>query len=168
MVFIIWRYYRNNTFLIFTILIACFLDAFDGEFASKRVLSRDKYQLIDKILDTWMYLLALSLSWIFINKYFLLLLVLFIYRMIGQLLALITKDEKMFLISPNLFGNFFLLLIFGTVFPSTNVIQGQNLYISLLAVGLFTLYYEYCLHIKKFSLLKDVFGLKIKKQWLKS
>ena len=71
--------------------------------------SWDNYEVIDKVLDIVPYtiMLLLSLS----HPAFLFIAILFIYRMIGEIIFFITKKEFCFIIFPNLF----IVAFFGLV-----------------------------------------------------
>ena len=148
---------------VYVIVATIFLDAIDGEFASQGVLSREKYQIVDKLMDNWWYIWVLFYSYFALNNFFILLLVLFIYRTIGLILFLLKKNRKIFMFFPNFFENAFFLFFFATIFSLESLIVGPNLYYSLAVVFALKILQEYWVHILKKSLVEDVFKFKWRK-----
>lgn len=76
-----------------------FLDVVDGDILLSLGLSDSTYQLIDKFADliSYVFMLILGLRW----KIKKVIVVLFIYRFIGQILFFITRDEMMFVYFQN-------------------------------------------------------------------
>lgn len=150
---------------VFTIITVTFLDVIDAEFASQGVLSKLKYQMVDKILDNWWYLWALIYSYFALNNYFIFLLILFVYRLVGLTLFLSRKERNLFMFFPNLFENAFFILFIATTFGWHSLVVGTNLYFSLALVFILKIFQEYWLHIIQKSFVEDVFKFKWRK-WL--
>lgn len=76
------------------------LDVVDGDILQGLGMQEYLYQTVDKVADYWSYIfmLILGLRW----KIRKTIVVLFIYRTIGQLLFFITRDEMMFFYFQNL------------------------------------------------------------------
>lgn len=159
-----------SPFLIFKIplaavIIVTFLDIIDAEFASRKLLTVHQYQIADKSLDTWWYLIAMVFSLFFLKEYSLFLMVLLVYRLMGVLFLHREKDRKKLVFFPNFFENAFFLFFFSTYFKSLNfLIEGRNLYYSLLVVFILKLIQEYWIHVAKISIREDIF--KYKRDWL--
>jgi hypothetical protein len=148
---------------IFTVVTTIFLDAIDAEFASQGVLSHSKYQIVDKLMDNWWNLWALAYSYFAFNSFFILLLVLLVFRFIGLAIFLNIKRRGIFMIFPNFFENAFFLFFFATFLGYGFLISGANLYYSLAVVFALKLVQEYWVHILKKSLVEDVFKFKWRK-----
>lgn len=148
-------------FPLFVTIFVSFLDAIDIEFASRRVVTKSRYQQIDKLLDTWWYFLALLFSYIYLNQYFTFLLILFIYRIFGLLIFLISNNRKILFLTPNLFENVFFLFFFANYFHNLNyLIRGDTLYFSLSIAFLLKIFQEYWIHVAQISIPEDFFGKK--------
>jgi hypothetical protein len=145
------------SFPALTVFVAIFLDAVDGEFASQEVLSHEKYQIVDKLMDNWFDLWALAYSYFAFNDFFIFLLILIVFRFIGLAVFLKFGRRGALVIFPNFFENAFLLFFFVSLFNLGFLITGVNLYYSLTAVFVFKILQEYWLHILKKSLVEDVF-----------
>lgn len=150
---------------LYIVIGATLLDAIDGEFAARRVLTKTRYQYIDKFMDNWWYLCVLIYSYSYFNQYFLLLLILFCYRIIGISLFYRMKKRLMLILFPNFFENAFFLIFFSTYFGWSFLLQGQMFYKSLLVVFLLKIIQEYWLHIAQKSIIEDVLKL-YKHNWL--
>ena len=68
-------------------------------------LRRNEYELLDKYIDWMGYLVMLTVS--FNSHFFYLLLLLSIYRLIGQVIFVFIQNEKIFLYFPNFFETMF-------------------------------------------------------------
>lgn len=146
----------------FVILIILTLDGFDAEFAAK-VVSYPHYQLFDKLLDFWWYLILLFFSSFFLKEFFLLLFALFVYRLIGEIIFVLKRENKIFLFFPNFFENVFLLIFMGISFARLEfIIRGSNFFYFFLLACLVKLIQEYLVHVKKFVFMKSALGLKRK------
>lgn len=149
----------------YVIIGVFFLDAIDVEFAAKRVLTKSRYQEIDKLMDNWWYIWALVYTYFYLGQYFIFLLILFCYRIMGAIIFYKKKDRRIFLIFPNFFENAFFLIFFCKYFSWNLLLQGKIIFISLSVVFLLKIVQEYWIHIVQKSIPEDV--LKIyKHNWL--
>jgi hypothetical protein len=84
-------------------LINAFLDMADGPI-HKHILKIDppKAQLIDKILDLWLYTTAIF------TIFNIFLLIFYLYRLAGQIVYFISRNKRLLVYFPNFFENFFL------------------------------------------------------------
>jgi hypothetical protein len=89
------------------------LDTIDGDILIPGGLADSSYQIIDKVADWFTYvgmvIAAYRMRW-YIKKW---VLGLFIFRSIGQILFLVTRDERMFFYFPNFLEPLF--LIYATI-----------------------------------------------------
>ena len=152
-------------FPLFVIIAVTFLDDIDGDIASQGVFSKSRYQFIDKLIDNWWYLCVLVYSYFALNNFFVFLLALFIYRIVGLWLFLSSKKRHLLIFFPNFFENAFFLFFFVNYFGWQILITGSNLYYSLIVVFILKLLQEYWLHVLKKSFVEDVFKFKWRK-WL--
>jgi hypothetical protein len=152
-------------FPLFAIISSLFLDNIDTEFASRGIKTKTQNQLIDKIFDTWWYTVVLVYSYFSLNEYFWLLLILYLYRLIGAIVLWSRKDRSLLMLFPNMYENFFFLFFFATHFESLRfLIIGVNFYYSIFIIALAKLIQEYWLHVAQLSIREDIF--KLKRNWL--
>ncbi len=96
-------------------LLNAFLDMADGPIYKHFLkINPQKAQLIDKILDLWLYTTAIIFS-LFSNyllpiTYYLLFL--YLYRLIGQIVYFVTRNKRLLVYFPNFFENFFFFFTF--------------------------------------------------------
>lgn len=143
-------------------LIALFTDLIDHELLVRwQKIPRQIYQLQDKYLDQFWYLLIII--YLFTSQAPLLIVtlitILFVYRILGQVLFIKYKEEKYFLLFPNLAEPFFWLWIaYPKSFSNTSSLLTWSLIILVLK-----LYQEYFIHISKSSLLNNLLKLRTKR-----
>lgn len=105
------------------------VDWVDSGFYYGARISKQTYQLIDKLLDLYWYIF--SFIFLFSTPEFPFkdfLFYLFSFRLIGQLLFFKTKNEKYFLIFPNFYENIFLLGLALHLYPNLyNIFSGDFL-----------------------------------------
>jgi hypothetical protein len=152
-------------FPLFVVITVTFLDAIDGDLASQGVLSKSRYQLMDKLMDNWWYLWALLYSYFALNNFFVFLSILFIYRLVGLGIFLYRKNRSVFMFFPNFFENAFFLFLLTNLFGWRQLVSGNNLFYSLIVVFILKLLQEYWLHILRKSFVENVFKFKWRK-WL--
>src|SRR5262245_32572298 len=107
-------------------IICMVLDIIDNPIIlNSRIVGLGGYQLLDKMLDSyyyvvlWVYSLPWGLSW---------LTALFAWRIVGDLLVIITKQRKLFIVFPNVFEHMFQVFAYGfTVNPSALDFINQQL-----------------------------------------
>lgn len=154
----------KHTFL--SLGLTWILDVVDIEFASRSVLTRTEYELFDKWLDLWWYLTALVFAYMAMPEHFWFLLPFFIYRGVGQLIFLATKNEKVLALFPALFGPFFYLFFFSKVIPSLSfLVQGEVLYVCLGFLAILKIMQEITVHVILLSLPKVLWHKK--RAWAK-
>lgn len=141
-----------------SIIVSFFLDAVDADFAH-HIVSKRKYQEIDKLLDSWVFLFEMILAWrIFFGfKYFLLFL--FLWRIIGTIIFYIAKNRKIFLVFGNYFENAFFVLFFKDHLPNINI------YLLLITSLIIKIFQEWFIHVADLSVREDLFGKK--RRWKK-
>ena len=129
------------------------LDWIDGEIYKRNGYTIKQYKPIDSLIDTYWYiciLLFINLSQI-PGLYILNLL--FIFRMIGQIIYMITQKREIFFLFPNFFEIFFFFYLFSTIFPQLNpYLYWPNSIYPLLVIIPIVLYREWLVHIKKANL----------------
>ena len=145
------------------IILSVFLDLIDADFAHK-VVSKKLYQIIDKNFDLWWFINIIIYSFINYPDYKIYLLILFIYRFLGQLIYYISGNRNILLFFPNFFEWVFFLIFFGkNYYPS--IIAGQTFYLILLVIFFVKIFQEWFLHVADLSIREDLF--KIKREWKK-
>jgi hypothetical protein len=147
---------------LYAISIVWLADMIDGHFAYHAGWSWQKYNQWDKLLDLWWYLFIISFSFTANLQIFPLLIALFILRLIGQILVLITNQEGYFLIFPNIFELYFAGFIILSYFADNPELP------LLFLSGMIALLQEYRIHIRKISIghILPIRGLKI--DWSKN
>lgn len=108
------------------LIISWILDYFDSYvWVQYAKMSWDEYRVFDKRIDLFGYLMMLFVS--FAHPAFFMLYMLLIYRFVGYLLFLYTRNKSIFLVFPNLFEVFFIWQIilpayFGLDLASINAV----------------------------------------------
>jgi len=150
---------------ILSIVLSLFLDTIDAEFAH-HVVSKHKYQLIDKTLDLWVLIFEMIYGWINLPYFRLLLLFLFIWRLIGTFVFYKSRDRKWLLVFGNFFENIFYLIFFATNFKSLNILLSNQLYfyISFFILFILKIFQEWFIHVANLSLKELLLGKKRKWQ----
>lgn len=134
-----------------------FLDAVDGYFSFKAKKTWEWYHTLDKLADYWWYILIVVYSYVTHLPIFGTLLVLFLYRSIGQFISLRKKESWMLIFFPNILENYFIAyLIFGRLM----LVEPISLYIWMVCIA-FAFAREYVLHIKKAYAANYIFKLGI-------
>ena len=148
---------------LLSIIVSFFLDLIDADFAHK-VVSKKLYQIIDKNLDLWWFINIMIYSYTNYPDYKIYLLILFIYRVLGQLIYYVSGNRGVFLFFPNFFEWVFFLIFLGkNYYPS--IIAGQTFYLILLAIFFVKIFQEWFLHVADLSIREDFFGKK--RSWKK-
>ncbi len=154
--FFLWRYP-----LIVTVG-SVFLDTFDVEFFRLAVRSTkgNLYQTLDKGLDFYWYVFAFIYA--LATPFWLLFSVLFVIRLVGVVVFLLTKERKAFFFFPNIFENFFIFYILVEAFPQFSYLLTfpSILWAGLVVVGL-KVFQEYLANIAGFSLHRTIFGVRL-------
>lgn len=146
------------------IILSFFLDVIDADFAYK-VITKKQYQIIDKIVDSWVYIFELIIGWRMIGEFGVLLTALFVWRMIGLAVFLKFRKRHILLIFGNYFENIFFLLYFATVYKPLNFLISTDiaLYASIFAVVLAKAGQEWFIHVADLSIREDFF--KSRRHW---
>lgn len=140
-----------SSFLVFwkpieAIFLSFFLDIIDGTILAYYGWKREEYHRIDKPLDFFHYVLLLIVA--MNTSVFFIALLLFIFRMIGHVLFEFSKDDRVFILFPNIFEYYLLLhLIFVKYIPDLSV----NRWWILLLLIIFKLCIEIFRHYFKFD-----------------
>lgn len=144
-----------------SVILSFFLDVIDIEFASRRVITLDQYEKNDKIFDLWWYAFCLFYSFFYLKHWFNFLLILFLYRLVGDVIFFVKGHRKIFMLFPNFFENVFFLLFFSNLFESLSfLISKNNFFISIIAVSLIKIFQEWWIHWAQISIPEDFFGKK--------
>lgn len=145
------------------IILSVFLDIIDADFAYK-VVSKKKYEQIDKNLDFWWFVNIMFYAYSNFPQYKLILFGLFIYRFVGQALFAIT-DKRIFLMYfPNFFEWIFFLIFFGSNYWPV-LINNKIFYALLGLIVVVKIAQEWFLHIADLSLRQIIF--KFDRKWQK-
>lgn len=148
------------------IILSFFLDLIDIEFASQKVLTLSEYETNDKALDLWWYLSAMIYSWFYLTPYKYMLLGLFVFRYIGDVIFFIKNDRRIFMLFPNFFENIFFLFFFSTYFKWLNfLLDKKYLAFSLITLLVFKIIQEWWIHVAQISIPEHFFGKK--RNWRK-
>jgi len=146
-----------------SIIVSSLLDIVDIEFASNGVTTISKYEKIDKLFDLWWYVTSITYSFFNLHQWFVFLLILFVYRFVGDMFFFIKGERKILMFFPNFFESAFFLFFFSTYFSSINfLIRPNNLYFSLLVVFLIKIFQEWWIHWAQISIPEDFLGKKRK------
>lgn len=151
---IVWLARVVAVFVVFVdpfwaIIVSLALDSLDSIPAYKAGYTFKEYTRYDKVLDYWWYVVVLyvSLGLPFRN----LMIVLFVVRTIGQVLALWSGDTKLFFLFPNVFENMFIIYVFTTkFFPGlSELFTAKYIGYPLVLAILTKLVHEYVVHQRK-------------------
>ncbi len=151
---------------LLSVILSFFLDVVDIEFASRRVLTLSKYERYDKALDTWWYINVMIFAWFQMPNYRYILLILFVFRTIGEVIFFIKNDRWIFFLFPNFFENIFFLIFFSIYFkPLHFLLSEKYIYFSLSVVIIAKIFQEWWVHIVLISIPEHFFGKK--RKWRK-
>lgn len=142
------------------------LDGVDGILFFRAGYKWQTYNLVDKIMDYWWYIFILIYS---INlPIFTIILVLFVYRTIGQAIGLVTMKEKYYIFFPNILEWFFDFFIVIQLFGFAHLFSSGNFNIIILGLSsCIAFYIEWRTHIKRDSIIaKNI--LKTTLDWSKN
>jgi hypothetical protein len=87
--------------------------------------------------------------------------VLFFIRTIGQIISLISGNERYLIFLQNILEVYFAAYLVTLLFPTFSIFFYKNQLLILLLSGLFSLTQEYRIHIKKLYIANLLFGLNI-------
>lgn len=141
---------------IFSSIASGFLDYIDCYLAFRARFTWKQYHLYDKLIDYWWYIFVLLYSWN--TEIRIIILLLFIYRTVGQALTIITGYEKLLLYFPNAFEKYFIFYLFTPIFPQLHsVFYGYLVIIPLSISFAIGIYGEYQAHISTSFFHKGIF-----------
>lgn len=141
---------------VWAIILSLFFDGIDGQLFYNAGYGFKIYNRADKILDYWWYIYLCVYIFIFHEPVFMLALLMFLYRTLGQVIGVITNSEKIYLYFPNFF-EWFCILIIAFSAPTVPAL--------LISVAL-AYFVEWLIHISKARILsKHLFKNEIK--WVK-
>ncbi len=148
------------------IILSFFLDVIDIEFASRGALTLEKYERYDKALDLWWYFNVMTFSWFYLPNYRYVLLILFIFRTVGEVIFFIKKDRRIFFLFPNFFENIFFLIFFSLNFKQLNFLLDKKYFLFSLSASIsLKIFQEWWVHIAQISISEHFFGKK--RNWRK-
>lgn len=139
-----------------SIIVSFLLDVVDADFACFAI-SKHQYQIIDKILDTWVYIFELTLALKMFPNWNYFFILLFFWRLVGLIVFYFFKNRKIFLIFGNYFENAFFAFLLKYYFVEI------NLYYLLLIAFIAKVFQEWFIHVAELSVMEDLF--KKKRHW---
>lgn len=146
-------------FPIITTIASNVLDSIDGYFAYRAGLRYKRYNQYDKILDLWWYVFILLYS--VETPAFQMIFILFVYRTVGQVVALTIADHRTFIWFPNILELFFIAYLLSTISPVFAPLISRQLEPFTLGVCLLiSLLREYVLHVKRASAAQFLLGIR--------
>ncbi len=156
-------------FLIFysplaAIAASFFLDGIDGLIFSWAGVDLNKYEQIDKLLDLYWYFFILAFLFFYPPAPFIfkLLMIFFIWRLIGEILFVLKGKRKILIVFPNLFEAFFwVYIILNKLGQSAFLRSPLSLAVTLSLLIPLKIGHEYLVHQSRFSFLNFVSGKKI-------
>ncbi len=141
---------------ILSSIASLFLDHIDCYLSFRAGFSWKQYHLYDKIMDYWWYIFILLFSWNIEIRFVIVLL--FTYRTLGQVISIMTSNEKVLLFFPNALEKYFIFYLFTFVYPQLrNIFHGYQLIFPLLGSLAVGFYVEYLVHIPTSSFHKGIF-----------
>ncbi len=146
-------------------IVLYFLDSVDGYLAFRSKLTWKQYHLYDKVLDYWWYIFILLFS--FDKPIFPIILILFIYRSIGQVLTVLTLNETLLIFFPNILEHYFWFYLASFLVGGISFLfQWPFQILPLLASFVVAVVIEYMIHYKKQYMANYLFHLNI--NWKKN
>lgn len=143
---------------IWGIIIDIFYDSLDGQifrYLLKIETTSLKYQIYDKFFDLLFYCTLIYILWQIQPPLFEILVLLFVFRLAGQLIFLIGGISKTLLYFPNIFEETTLfILIAYQIVPQILAYSNPFFWLGLVCILIFKIYIEYALHIKNVSFMK--------------
>lgn len=106
---------------LIAIVVSFIADSYDSRiFYFKK---RTNYQSWDKRLDAWWYICVLVYSFYSLSgTQFQILLGLFLFRLLGQVAYTVKKDERLFIVFPNIFENAFIAYVLIYKFSALGIL----------------------------------------------
>ena len=101
---------------VFAAIAVFWVDWHDVVFYKALGFNRLKYDLFDKSLDLWWY--TVSLIYAYFNfPFFQVLLILYVWRLLGQIIFFVNKKDWVLIFTPNIYEDLFLILLFMKFYP---------------------------------------------------
>lgn len=138
-----------------------FLDVLDGDVLHFLGMGEFTYQTMDKAADLWSYVFMLFLGLRFRIKR--LVIILFAYRLVGQILFFMTRDEKIFFyfqnfLEPLMMAYTLLLLVRGSEAGAYKTYKEHIVLIWVIIIA-YKVWNEWYLHIANVDLSTFFFGI---------
>ncbi len=150
-------------FLYFHPFIAYFFNALfdmaDGPiYKHVLILNPVKAQVIDKTFDLWLFTAAVAYTIVNYRPLVTpLLIFLFVYRLIGQLVFFITKNKRLFVYFPNLFENMFFSFYFLDLISANYLLKDPLFFrINVILWGSSKIIHENSLHRRNETIFDDI------------
>lgn len=151
-----------TAFLFTHPFIAYFLNALfdmaDGPIYKHIIkLEPQKSQLLDKIFDLWLYTTAATavIYKLQITNYKLLI-ILYLYRLVGQTLFFATKNKRLLAYFPNFFEAFFLFFSFLDLTNNLSLVESRFFYPIGIFIAILIILHEISLNIKNETVFDDI------------
>jgi phosphatidylglycerophosphate synthase len=134
------------------------LDGIDGYIAFRAGWKHPIYNRYDKLADYWWYVcILLYCAHLPIYP---MVLILFLYRSVAQLISIVSGNHAIFLWFPNLLEPFFIGYILTYIFPDLSVwFEGSHQIVPLIISLVTSVPREYIIHIKQISVAHYLFHL---------
>jgi hypothetical protein len=129
---------------LLTLFISLIVDNIDGQLFYDAGFRWKTYNKVDKFLDYWWYIFILIYFYVYLPQLFLVALILFVIRTVGQVLGVYLQIEKIYIFFPNILEWFFMLSI---------LLPNQKLEYNLIIATGISLFVEYIIHINNFHLI---------------
>lgn len=138
-----------------------FLDVVDGDILHFLGMGEFAYQAVDKVADLWSYFFMLLLGLRFRIKK--LIVILFVYRFVGQIVFFATRDEKVFFVFQNLLEPllmaYTLILLFKKSDEATYKTYKKHIVLVWGIVIAYKVWNEWYLHLANIDLSTFFFGI---------
>lgn len=144
----------------YSIMLTLILDMVDGEFASRNALTVDEYEKLDKFLDLWWYTGAMVYSIVMSLPFLQLLIVLYIWRLVGELLYFKTNNRILLFIFANYFENIFIAIYVSLAVPAifSFMLSGEYLVLLFGSAIVLKIIQEWWIHVQKRSIVEVLTG----------
>ncbi|MFZ6034789.1 MAG: hypothetical protein ACOYUB_01390 [Patescibacteria group bacterium] len=148
------------------IILSLFLDIIDADFAY-HVITKKQYQVIDKLLDLWVYVFEMIIAWNTLPEFRMVLLALLTWRTIGLALMIMTSNRHILIFFGNYFENIFFLVYFAKNVKGLDFLVSNPtaFWISIAVTVLAKAFQEWFIHVADLSIREDLF--KSKRKWKK-
>ena len=138
-----------------------FLDVADGDILHFLGMGELMYQTTDKIADLWSYVFMLLLGLRFRIKK--LVIILFAYRLVGQIIFFVSRDERIFFVFQNLLEPllmaYTLILLFKKSDEETYKTYRRHIVLVWVMVIAYKVWNEWYLHLANIDLSTFFFGI---------